>query len=47
LFNIANLSGYSGNLRETALFGQPTERVDQVFGSGGPRAFQLGARFEF
>jgi hypothetical protein len=47
LFNVANLSGYSGNLRETSLFGQPSSRVDQVFGSGGPRAFQLGARLTF
>jgi hypothetical protein len=47
LFNVANLSGYSGNLRETSLFGQPSSRVDQVFGSGGPRALQLGARLTF
>lgn len=47
LFNFANLSGYSNNLLEPSLFGQPTQRADQVFGSGGPRAFQLGARFEF
>jgi len=47
LFNVANLLGFSGNLRETAGFGQPTSRVQQVFGSGGPRAFQLGARFLF
>jgi hypothetical protein len=47
LFNIANLSGYSGNLANTATFGQPTRRFDQVFGSGGPRAFQLGARVNF
>ena len=46
LFNIANLSGYSGNIREPS-FGQPTNRVQQVFGSGGPRAFQLGARVQF
>lgn len=45
--NIANLSGHSGNLANTATFGQPTRRVDQVFGSGGPRAFQLGARISF
>ncbi len=45
--NIANLSGHSGNLANTATFGQPTRRVDQVFGSGGPRAFQLGARVSF
>lgn len=45
--NIANLSGHSGNLANAATFGQPTRRVDQVFGSGGPRAFQLGARVSF
>ena len=47
LFNVANLSGFSGNLRETAALGQATSRVQQVFGSGGPRAFQLAARFSF
>ncbi len=47
LFNYANLGGYSGNLRETASFGQPTARTYQVFGSGGPRAFQLGTRLVF
>ncbi len=46
LYNAANLSGYSGDLTSTA-FGQPTSRVTQVFGSGGPRAFQLGARIKF
>lgn len=46
LLNVANLSGFSGNLRESG-FGQPTSRVQQVFGSGGPRAFQLGARVSF
>jgi hypothetical protein len=44
LLNIANLSGYSGNVRETANFGQPQTRADQVFGSGGPRSFQLSVR---
>lgn len=52
LFNIANLQGYSFNLdqvqpTQTFSFGQPTSRAGQVFGSGGPRAFQLGARFQF
>jgi hypothetical protein len=46
LFNIANLSGRSGNLLNRA-FGQPKSRVTQVFGSGGPRAFQLAVRFSF
>jgi hypothetical protein len=46
LFNAANLSGYSGNLTNVA-FGQPTSRATQVFGSGGPRAVQLGARVSF
>jgi hypothetical protein len=46
LYNAANLSGHSGNLTNAA-FGQPTSRVTQVFGSGGPLAFQLGARVSF
>jgi sarcosine oxidase gamma subunit len=60
IFNIANLTGFSGTLdayvRPTATtagrnpvpnFGQPTGRVNAVFGSGGPRAFQLAARLNF
>ena len=47
VFNVANLGGYSYNLSNTATFGQPTNRASQVFGSGGPRAFQLGGRFTF
>ena len=47
LFNIANLGGYSGTLNNPAAFGQPTSRASQVFGSGGPRAIQLAARFSF
>ncbi|HEY1341837.1 MAG TPA: hypothetical protein VGF59_30200, partial [Bryobacteraceae bacterium] len=53
IFNIANLGGYSFNLdlvqptNQTFNFGQPTSRAGQVFGSGGPRAFQLGARVQF
>jgi hypothetical protein len=46
LFNISNLSGRSGNLLSRG-FGQPKSRVTQVFGSGGPRAFQLAARISF
>ena len=47
VFNVANLGGYSFNLSNTANFGQPTNRASQVFGSGGPRALQLGARVSF
>ncbi len=51
-FNVANLSGYNFNLNDpdTAgqpTFGQPTQRIQQVFGSGGPRALQIGGRFSF
>jgi hypothetical protein len=46
LFNIGNLSGRTGDLFRAG-FGQPTSRVTQVFGSGGPRAFQLAARVSF
>ena len=46
LYNKANLSGYSGDLTSAA-FGQPTARYTQVFGSGGPRAFQLALRLMF
>jgi len=47
LLNTANLIQYSGNLNDPASFGQPGARFSQVFGSGGPRAFQLGARLSF
>jgi hypothetical protein len=46
VLNIANLSGYSNNLIGAG-FGQPKSRVTQVFGSGGPRAFQFGTRVDF
>ena len=46
LYNNANLVGYSGDLSNAA-FGQPTNRASQVFGSGGPRAFQLAMRLTF
>ncbi len=47
VFNVANLSGYSFNLINTNAFGKPTQRASQVFGSGGPRALQIGARVNF
>jgi hypothetical protein len=47
LFNTANLVDYSGNIANPAIFGQPGARFTQVFGSGGPRAFQLGTRVSF
>lgn len=61
IFNIANLTGYSGTLdrvtRPTVAggsptnpafnFGQPTGRVNPIFGTGGPRAFQVAARITF
>ncbi len=46
MLNISNLSGYSNNL-QSASFGIPTTRVNQIFGSGGPRAFQVAARLSF
>ncbi|HST09959.1 MAG TPA: carboxypeptidase regulatory-like domain-containing protein [Terriglobales bacterium] len=46
LFNIPNLSGRSGDLLFPG-FGEATSRVSQVFGSGGPRAFQVAARLSF
>ena len=54
IFNIANLTGY-GNLNtqappnelQVATFGQPSNRVNQIFGTGGPRAFQFAARISF
>ena len=46
VFNAANLTGYTGDLRR-ADFGQSTSRVTQIFGSGGPRAVQVAARLAF
>jgi hypothetical protein len=46
LFNIANLTGYSGALNQPN-YGQPSARVGQVFGTGGPRAFQFAVRVVF
>lgn len=54
LFNTTNILGVSntnysgfGNVLGTANFGQPVTTAGGVFGSGGPRAFQLAARFTF
>jgi hypothetical protein len=43
--NISNLQGQSYTIGSA--FGIPSGRVTQTFGSGGPRALQLGARFTF
>jgi predicted extracellular nuclease len=58
MFNVLNYfnpSGYNFNLdnknanaaAQTYNFGIPTQRAGQVFGSGGPRAVQVGGRFTF
>jgi outer membrane receptor protein involved in Fe transport len=54
LFNVTNVLGvsnrnYSGfsNVLGLPDFGQPVTTAGGVFGSGGPRAFQLAARFTF
>lgn len=46
VLNIANLTITNYELNSPS-FGQPSSRVNQVFGSGGPRAIQVGARFSF
>ena len=46
LLNTPNLQGYTGDLTNPG-FGQPISRVDQAFGSGGPRAVQLGLKMSF
>jgi hypothetical protein len=58
MFNVLNYfnpSGYNFNLdnknanpaAQTFNFGIPTQRTGQTFGSGGPRAVQVGGRFTF
>ncbi|MGH9760894.1 MAG: hypothetical protein ACREAC_08625, partial [Blastocatellia bacterium] len=47
IFNFGNLTGDSYDLTTPSTFGLPTQRVGQTFGSGGPRAFQIAARFSF
>lgn len=45
--NVANLMGFGTNVLDSSSFAQPARRVGQVFGGGGPRAFQFGARLSF
>jgi serine/threonine protein kinase len=47
VFNLFNTANLVGNIRNQGTFGQPNARFTQVFGSGGPRAFQLGGRVSF
>jgi hypothetical protein len=51
VLNYANIGGQSLTVDAATAgslaFGQPTQRAGQVFGSGGPRALQLGGRFQF
>ena len=46
IFNIANLTNYNAALNAPE-FGQATQRTPNIFGTGGPRAFQLGSRILF
>jgi hypothetical protein len=46
LFNIANLTGFSGVLNQPN-YGLPSARAAQVFGTGGARAIQFAARLVF
>jgi hypothetical protein len=54
LFNTTNILGRSntnysgvGNVLGSANFGRPVTTAGGVFGSGGPRAFQIAGRFSF
>ncbi len=49
MFNVLNYANYGGYTFDpsSSAFGQQTQRVTQVFGSGGPRAVQLGGRVSF
>jgi len=46
VLNIANLTFYNEVLNAPN-FGQASQRTSNIFGTGGPRAFQLGSRFTF
>jgi len=51
IFNYANFSGFNfdpgAGTPPGSTFGLATQRIGQVFGSGGPRATQVGGRFTF
>ncbi|HYL76526.1 MAG TPA: carboxypeptidase regulatory-like domain-containing protein [Bryobacteraceae bacterium] len=49
MFNVFNYQNYQGYNFDpsSGVFGIPTQRAGQTFGSGGPRAVQLGARVSF
>ncbi len=49
MFNVFNYQNYQGYNFDpsSGVFGIPTQRAGQTFGSGGPRALQLGARVSF
>lgn len=46
IFNIANLTFYNEVLNAPG-FGEASQRTSNIFGTGGPRAFQLGSRLTF
>jgi hypothetical protein len=46
VFNIANLTFYN-DILNAPNFGEASQRTSNIFGSGGPRAFQLGSRLTF
>jgi hypothetical protein len=49
MFNVLNYQNYGGYNFDpsSGVFGVPTQRQGQTFGSGGPRAVQVGGRFSF
>src|SRR5262249_22713146 len=47
IFNFANHADFGGDLRNSTTFGQASRYATGVFGTGGPRAFQIAARLTF